>query len=106
VSSSKEALELDRKRDRPTELVLCLAGIAAVAAVRGKAEESALLYGAVDSMIQKLGDKLDALDVLELDRYQARCRSLLADSVYEQNLTRGHEMTLESVIELALKQAN
>jgi len=49
---------------------------------------------------------LDALDYPELERYQAICRSLLADSVYEENLVRGCEMTMETAIEFALEQAN
>ena len=80
-------------------------------AVRKNTETSVLLYGALDSQVQKIiaeGNKFEVLfepvDRRELDRYQSLCHSNLGDVEYEAALERGRKMTLEDAINLALEK--
>jgi non-specific serine/threonine protein kinase len=109
----KEALVLSKKHKREVELIHSLAGCAAVAAAKGNAEDSALLYGAVDYLFQKFlanGEKLDSLidptDSREFERYQALCRSKLGNSAFESALRRGYGITLDQAITFALEQVD
>jgi predicted ATPase/class 3 adenylate cyclase len=110
ASFFKEALTLSREWGDKVTLVCCLAGFAAVIAARGCAEESALLFGAMDSQVQVLladGNTFEALfpppDRRELDRYQALCRTRLGNSTFALILERGRAMTVDVAITFALE---
>jgi non-specific serine/threonine protein kinase len=113
VSYFKEALTLSRELNRKATLAHCLAGFAAVIALRGDAEDAALLYGAVDSQFQVLlaeGNRLNALiepvDRKELERYQALCLTQLGSTAFETAMEQGREMTLDAAIAFALGQTH
>lgn len=111
VSFFKEALALSWEWEDKEALIQCLAGFAAVFAFRKNAETSVLLYGALDSQVQKFiaeGNRFEVLfepvDRRELDRYQSLCHSNLGDVEYEAALECGRKMTLEEAINLALEK--
>jgi tetratricopeptide (TPR) repeat protein len=113
VSFFKEALTLSKERENKEQLVVCLAGFAAVAAVQGDAENSTLLYGAVESLVQTSlaeGTKLESLfspsDCRELDHYQGLCRAQLGDSAFESAFERGHTITLDAALAFALERVD
>jgi hypothetical protein len=77
VSFLKEALALSKRWEDKVSLALCLAGFAAVAVVHGNVNDSALLFGAMDSQVQRLiadGHILDSPlsphNRRKLERYQ------------------------------------
>jgi len=110
ISSFKEALSTSQEWDSIIGQTHCLAGFAAVAAVRGEAETAAILYGAMDAQIQKLiadGKRLDNLiapvDRLQIDHYQLLCRNQLGEEDFEIALSEGRAMTMEQALELAMQ---
>lgn len=106
-----EALELSRKLQLKVAPVYCLAGLAAVLAVEGKAQVAARLYGAVEARIQSLLDEghtinslIEPIDRLELDRYQSICRAKLDETTSEKFWVEGRAMTLDEAAQIALEE--
>ncbi len=109
VSFFRQALNLSRELDRERAVIESLAGFAAVAAVRGKVEAAARLYGAAEAQYQGLlteGKTLDSLidpvDRREFERYQGICRDRLGEAAYKAAWAAGREMTLEQALAEAL----
>jgi len=109
----KEALALCRELDYKISVVHCLAGFAAVAAVQGNGQESALLFGAADSQFQALlaegkdpNSLMDPIDQKEFEYYQALCHSELGTDKYEEAMEQGRKMNLEQAIEYALEHVD
>jgi hypothetical protein len=109
VSFFTQALSLSKELDRKLGVINSLAGLAAVAAVRGRVETAARLYGAAEVQFQGLlteGKTLDSLidpvDRREFERYQGICRDRLGEAAYETAWAAGREMTLEQALAEAL----
>ena len=104
----KESLALSKEGNNILNSVFCLAGFAAIAAVRGQAEGAACLYGAVAAQLEGLQvgkaiPMIDLPDRLEFERYQARCRAQLEQEEYEAAWEQGRKMELDRAIEFALR---
>jgi tetratricopeptide (TPR) repeat protein len=104
-----QALSLSKELDRKMRVIDCLAGFAAVAAARGKAEAAARLYGAAEAQYQGLlteGKTLDSLidpvDRREFERYQAICRDRLEEAAFEAAWEAGRMLTLEQALAEAI----
>lgn len=112
VSFFREALRLNREwGERKGALITCLEGFAAVAVVRDKAEEAALIYGVAQSLrnmsladLSQRDISLSSVDRRELEHYKALCRAKLGDELFEVTLERGRTMTLDEAISLAVEQ--
>lgn len=105
----KQALSLSREVDDERGVVDSLAGFAAVAAAREKAEAAIRLYGAAEAQYQGLlaeGKTIDSLidpaDRREFERYQAVCRSQLGEAAFETAWAEGRRLTLEQALDEAL----
>ena len=112
VSRFKEALKLSQELESKYLSILCLAGFAAVAADRGKAEVAICLYGTVAFQIEGLQaarklvlPMIDPADRLEFERYQATCRARLDEDATALAWEEGRKMDLDQAIELALQKA-
>ncbi len=105
VSFFAQALNLSKELVDAEIVIPCLAGLAAVAAMRGKAEMATRLYGAAEAQYHGLlaeGKTIDSLfepvDRREFERYQGICRDQLGEAAFETAWAAGREMTLEQAL--------
>jgi predicted ATPase/class 3 adenylate cyclase len=109
VSFFTQALDLSRDVDKGGWVVASLAGLAAVAAARGKVEAAARLYGAAEAQYQgplaegkTLDSMIDPVDRREFEHYQAMCRNQLGEATFDAAWAEGQGMTLEQALDEAL----
>ena len=85
-------------------IVVCLAGLAGVAASQGHRERAVRLAGAADRVLQAAGIHLDQFGQGYYDRSIAAARALLSDDAFAAAYAAGQAMPLDEAIAEALDQ--
>jgi tetratricopeptide (TPR) repeat protein len=85
--------------------VLCLAGLAGLASVRGEPERAARLFGAVSVLREANAAGMPEVDRIEHDYNLAILRSMLDDDTFTAAWSEGRAMTMEQAIAYALGAA-
>jgi predicted ATPase/DNA-binding CsgD family transcriptional regulator len=102
-SCYRECLALSRGVRTPGVIAECLEGLARAASLRAAHERAAVLFGAVDALLQTLGGHLPLwADDSEHDAYVASPRAGLGEGAFAASWDRGRTMTLEQAVEYAL----
>jgi predicted ATPase/transcriptional regulator with XRE-family HTH domain len=92
-------LNLAKRPDRQTNAGSLLIGLAAVAAGTHQPARAARLYGAV----QTISDRIAPPDRVECEQHIQIARDQLGETMFELLVAEGRAMTLEQAIELALQ---
>jgi hypothetical protein len=92
---------LQREIGHQQGIAECLAGCAAVAAVRGQAELAARLFGATDTLSAQAGGPVWPAEQAEYSRHQAAAQAELPPMVWESARAAGRIMSLAQAIEEA-----
>ena len=82
--------------DKPNTAFL-LAGYASAAAVDGRAEEAARLFGLYDALLEQTGRVADPADAVEYERYRSIARNQLGEAKFNQAVTTGRGLNADSV---------
>ena len=107
-----EALELANETKKPqfTRFIAFyfLDLVAAILAVKGRADDAARLYGAFDAQFEALladGFRrslfFDAIDLREHEHFLSLCRDQLDAAAFDRCWQEGHMLSLEEAVELA-----
>jgi predicted ATPase len=84
----------------------CLGGFAAIFGMSGKPAPAARLFGAVESLLERIGmaGRMEPQDQKEFDHYITVVRAQLDEGDFEKARVEGRAMTLEQAIEFALRE--
>jgi predicted ATPase/DNA-binding XRE family transcriptional regulator len=94
----KESLELARRFGFTFDVVICLEGMARVAAVQGKPERAALLLGASAALREEMGTHLTPIARADHDHAVNAARAALGEDAFAPAWDEGHAMPLEEAI--------
>ncbi len=92
---------LQREIGHQQGIAECLAGCAAVAAIRGQAELAARLFGAADALSAQAGGPMWPAEQAEYSRHQAAAQAELPPMVWESARAAGRIMSIAQAIEEA-----
>jgi tetratricopeptide (TPR) repeat protein len=98
-----ECFELNRQLGHEHGMVACLAGFASIHLARGNPERAAILYGCVESLLQRSGNTLLFTDTVEYQRSIRQLHEKLDEKTLSAALAKGERMNLEQAIGLALE---
>jgi tetratricopeptide (TPR) repeat protein len=101
----ERALSIHRELGDSAGAGSVLDGFACAAAASGDARRALRLAGAAESLRNAIKLTLSATERAVLDRYLDRARSMLAQGVADDELSRGRMMTLDEAVALALGNA-
>lgn len=104
--SFKESMILFQELGDMLQVAGCLAGLAAVAAVKGKPAASARLFGAVEHATEVLGAVLNASDPMDYAHNLTAARAQLDEAAWEAAWAEGRVMSFEQAIAYALESTN
>ncbi|MBI3942388.1 MAG: tetratricopeptide repeat protein [Chloroflexi bacterium] len=99
----RESIALHKGTGDRRGIALSLSGLAGVAGRLGQAERAARLAGATQSLIQKIGVKLDSDELSVYDPGISAARSQLGEAAFVAAWAIGQAMTLEETVAYALK---
>lgn len=100
-----ESLALHRELGHPRGIVMCIEGLAATAALAGKAYEAARLHAAAGAERERLRASLDAIERLERERLLTSLRSRLDAVRLEDAQSAGHALSLAEAVGAAEQMA-
>jgi predicted ATPase/DNA-binding SARP family transcriptional activator len=92
-----------RRFDYQADIARCLEGLAALAVAAGPSELAARLFGAAEALRDAIGDPLPPPDQAEHEERVAALRAAMQRRVFTRVWAEGRAMTLEQVIEHALR---
>ena len=103
----EESLRLSNEYGNKNGIALSLAGFSCVLAMTGKPDRAARLFGAVESLLEGMGmsGRMDRSDQKEFDGYVSLVRDQLDKTTFESAWAEGRAMTLDKVIDFALKES-
>jgi predicted ATPase/class 3 adenylate cyclase len=96
-------LELGLEFNYPMAVNLYVAAMGGVAVVRGKPEEGARLFGAVDALLKSLGASFEPTDQAELEHHQRTAREQLGQDAFEAAWKEGAAWSREQAIAATLR---
>jgi predicted ATPase len=99
----RECFELNRQLGHEHGMVACLAGFASIHMARGNFEKAAVLYGCVESLLQRSGNTLLFTDTVEYQRSSRQLHEELDEKPLSAASAKGGRMTLEQATGLALE---
>jgi predicted ATPase/DNA-binding XRE family transcriptional regulator len=102
----QESLSLCKEDENTPGLILCLAGLAGVLGMTGNLDQAARLFGAVESLYERVGGggRMHPADQKEIDQYVAAVRAKLGDSAFMKAWSKGQTMSLDQVLAEALER--
>jgi predicted ATPase len=102
----EEVLSLYQEDGDTNGLINCIAGFAAVLAMRGKPEQAARLFGAAQSSLEALGKAgyLDPPDQKEFDHYLTIARGQLDHATFAKAWEEGRAMAMEQAMVYAREE--
>jgi tetratricopeptide (TPR) repeat protein len=100
----QESLTLFRKLGISRGIAECLAGLAGLAASRGRPQEAARLLSAAEALLKASGSTWWPADRVEYERNLATLRAALSEAAFAAAWAEGQAMTLERAIAYALEQ--
>jgi hypothetical protein len=98
----KESLELARRFRSTFDVVICLVGMARVAAMQGQPERAARLLGASAALREEIGAPLSPIARVDHDHASNAARAALGEDAFATALAAGHATPLEEAIADAL----
>jgi predicted ATPase/DNA-binding XRE family transcriptional regulator len=98
-----EALTLIRDGSDLGTAANCLQGLGNVAAITGKAEQGARLFGAANAIWKRCGLVLHAVDLERVEHAYATARAQLSEAAFAAAWAVGEEMPLDQAIAEALE---
>jgi len=98
----KESLELARRYRFTFDVVICLVGMARVAAVQGRPGRAARLLGASAALREEIGAPLSPIARVDHDHASNAAREALGQDEFEAAWAEGHAMSLEEATADAL----
>jgi hypothetical protein len=102
----KESLLVCWEIGEKRSLIYCLMGLASVDEAQGCPDRAAQLLAAAAALSDATGFRMRPVDVAEFERSAAKVRRVLSDAQYEAAWRRGHAMSIEQAISLALDEAD
>ncbi len=97
----KDGLETFRELGVKQGIATCLNGLAGVAAQSGDTKRAALLFGAAESLLERIGVSSPLPERVERDRNVATSRAALGEQAFSTAFEEGKLMGLERAIGLA-----
>jgi non-specific serine/threonine protein kinase len=98
-----EALSLFRDARDERGTASCLEAFGSLARAAGQNDRAAALFGAAHALRESVGAPTGTYDQPDLDESKARAESALGAETFRAFWTRGRKMTLEQIIQYALK---
>jgi tetratricopeptide (TPR) repeat protein len=104
-----EGIEWSERTGDRANLAHFLEVLAAVTALEGEGERSAMLLGAAEALLEQIGARVYNYYVPDpslQERAIAEARAALGDAAFEEARKRGREMTFEQAVEYALEDGD
>jgi hypothetical protein len=98
-----ESWDLNHQVGHLQGMVACTAGLAAAHLAAGNVETAAILYGWVQSQLERIGTPFFFIDTVEYERGIARLREAADPRLLDSAQNNGRGMTLEEAIRLGLE---
>lgn len=95
-----ESLAIQREVGNKQGMVECLFAFAGLSGLEGKTELAARLFGAAESILERIGAPLPPADQAEIERYRQLVLDALGAGAFEKALLVGRQLQLEQAIEL------
>lgn len=102
----RESLELAQIHKYRILQAFSTLGFAWIAAIDGKSERLACLLGAADRLFAEMGYVLEPADKSDYDWIVSLAHQQLADDEFQLAWSKGHQMTLEQAVTLALEASD
>jgi non-specific serine/threonine protein kinase len=100
----REAVTVFRRTDERRGVAECLVGLAGVAAVEGRAETAARLFGAGEAALQARGTHLSPSNRADYERNVAAARVQMGEEAFAAAWAKGQAMSLEQAIAFASEE--
>jgi hypothetical protein len=97
----EHALEIWKEMDHLDGMVTCLRGLGVVAVRQGSLDRAVHLFGAAETMMERVGGHVAPCDRDDLERAMTTARAGLGDG-FEADLATGRAMSVDEAVELAL----
>jgi len=98
----KEGLGLARDAGDQEDLAWLLEGLAALAASRGRGERAGMILGAASALLEAMGADYKPFERRLREGTEQATVALLGEAALAAAITRGRELALGDVVELAL----
>jgi predicted ATPase/DNA-binding SARP family transcriptional activator len=96
-----ESLPLLRQLGDKLEITSCLLGFVADSIERGRFERGAVLLGAIDRLVETVGEDMDRINRAEYDRERAALQRALGDAAFAAAWEQGRARDMEQAIAFA-----
>ncbi|MGW8226493.1 MAG: LuxR C-terminal-related transcriptional regulator [Anaerolineales bacterium] len=96
----RESIKMEVELGTKYYLGLSFACLSGIIAVQGRPEQAAILMGASESVLQKMGGKLQPADQIEVDHYLAIIQEKLDVKSFETALDKGRAMSFDQALSL------
>ena len=100
----EEGLTVSAELGNEADIVHCLEGLASVAGAEGLIVRAAHLWGAAESLLEKIEAVYTYVPNRSLRQSQVAARSLIEEAAWEEAWAEGRAMSLEQAVEYALKK--
>ena len=100
----EESLVLFRELGDKKNIAEVLPGLAAVAEANRRPKRATKLLGAVESLLERIGARLDPIERGDFERTLAAARAQLDEAAFAKAWEEGRAMTMEQALEFALKE--
>jgi hypothetical protein len=104
VSYCRESLTFNQELGDERGVIASISAFAGIATAQGRLAPAAQLFGTVEALLRSKNIQLVHMDRMEYDRNVATLHAQLDPLPFEKAWRRGSSMTLEQVIEFALKE--
>jgi len=98
----RESIQMEVELGTKYYIGLSFACLAGIIAMRGHPEQGAILLGASESVLEKMGAKLQPADKIEVDEYLVAIREQLDKKLFESSMATGRDMSFEQAVSFAL----
>jgi hypothetical protein len=100
----RESIEMEVELGTKYYIGMSFACLSGIIAMRGHPEQAAILFGASENVLEKMGAKLQPADKIEVDDYLVAIREQLDEKSFESALAEGRSMTFEQAVTFALNK--
>jgi len=98
----RESIEMEVELGTKYYIGLSFACLSGIIAMRGHPEQAAILFGASEIFLEKMGAKLQPADKIEVDDYLVAIREQLDEESFHNALEEGRGITFEQAVTFAL----